>query len=338
MPEYADFKVRLEKEVFDETHPAGTIISQKPEAGKEVAPGTEIFVVVSKGPAEVDVPMINVVGWEEKQALNALNNLDMNLQYALQEEASDTVPAGYIIRTEPVEGTNLVAGQTVTLVISSGKPEKTIEMMDLVDEDVDAAKVILDNLEMDLEIVIEEIFDSVIKEGNVVKTDPAKGEALSSGQTVTLYVSKGQDLKVIPKILGKNMVDAASLLNQAGFENYESKDVESTEPAGTVVGFETEDGKTLKEGDKVDVNTKLYILISKGPAMVKKNVTIDLKGAADEGNVTIKILRQGSNTPVFEGTVTMGQTSVVLENQEGYGDVYYEIFVHDTSWIQKVTF
>ena len=34
----------------------------------------------------------------------------------------------------------------------------------------------------------------------------------------------------------------------------------------------------------------------------------------------------------------MGQTSVVLEDQEGNGDVYYEIYGPDVSWIEKVTF
>ena len=341
LPEYDNFTIKLNETVHNDTYAAGMVIDQKPSAEEKVAPGTEIFLTVSLGPAKVEVPMPDLVGWEKGQAMSALNNLDMGLKIVEVPEFHDTVKEGYIIRTEPVEGTNLEVDQTVTIVVSAGKEEKIVEMDDLVGEDAEAAQIILNNLEMELDIVLEEVFDSKIEEGNVVKTVPAAGESLRTGQTVTLYISKGADLKAIPDVIGKNMVDAASQLSRAGLVNYESKSVESNEPAGTVVGLETEDGKTLKLGDKVDVNAKIFVLVSEGPAQVptvKKNVVIDLRGLTEEGPCTIKILRQGSDVPVFEGEIPMGQTTVTIPDQEGNGDVYYEIFGADISWIEKVTF
>ncbi len=39
---------------------------------------------------------------------------------SVQQEASDTVAAGNIVRTDPVSGTELAAGETVTVVVSTG--------------------------------------------------------------------------------------------------------------------------------------------------------------------------------------------------------------------------
>ena len=341
LPEYENFTIKLNETVYNDNYAAGMVIDQRPAADEKVAPGTEIFLTVSLGPAKVDVPMPNLVGWEKGQAISALGNLDMGLKIVEVPEFNDTVKEGYIIRTEPVEGTNLEVDQNITIVVSSGKEEKIVEMDDLVGEDAEAAQILLNNLEMELQIVVEEIFDSAVKAGNVVKTVPAAKESLRTGQTVTLYVSKGADMKVIPDVMGKNMVDAASQLSKAGLVNYESKTVESSEAAGTVVGIETEEGRSLKLGDKVDVSAKLFVLVSKGPAQapaVKKNVVIDLRGLTEEGPCTVKILRQGSTQPVFEGEVPAGQTTVTIKGQEGSGDVYYEIFGAGTSWIEKVTF
>lgn len=46
------FNIRIVREDFSDTVPLGNVISQKPEAGTKLAPGSDIDVVVSKGPIE----------------------------------------------------------------------------------------------------------------------------------------------------------------------------------------------------------------------------------------------------------------------------------------------
>ena len=46
------FNIQIVREDFSETVPVGNVISQDPAAGTEVAPGSKIYVVLSKGPIE----------------------------------------------------------------------------------------------------------------------------------------------------------------------------------------------------------------------------------------------------------------------------------------------
>ena len=336
LPEYADFEIKLNEEVYNDQYAAGMVIEQKPGKDEQVVKGTEIFVTVSMGPQIVEVPMPNVVSWEHQQAIQALTDLQLGLEIVEGEEASETIAAGYVIRTEPGEGANLTAGQKVTIYVSTGKAEKIAQMDNLVNEDLEAAEIILNNLEMDLEIVTEEVFDNEVKEGHIVKTVPARGEQLVSGQTVTLYVSKGKDMKVIPDVLGKDKMDAASILAKAGLVNYKAEPVESNQKADTVVGLKV-DGKTVNLGDKVEADVVVTILYAVNPT-VKKDVT--LRGLGEltaAGPCVITVLR--GEVTVFEDEIPQGQDYLVIKNQEGSGEVEYEIVVGDSSWkTVKVTF
>ncbi len=60
----------------------------------------------------------SVSGMSQGEATTALE--DAGYVVEVEQEASDTVPAGDIIRTEPEAGTALASGQTVTLVVSTG--------------------------------------------------------------------------------------------------------------------------------------------------------------------------------------------------------------------------
>ncbi len=337
LPEYADFTIKLNEEVYNDQYAAGMIIGQRPTDNEEVVKGTEIFVTVSLGPQVVEVPMPNVVNWERQQAIQTLSDLLLGLELVEAEEPSETVAAGYVIRTDPVEGANLTPAQKVTIYVSTGKAEKVAQMDDLVNEDVEAAQIILNNLEMDLDIEIEEIFDAKIKEGYVVRTTPAKGEQLVSGQTVILYVSKGKDMKVIPDVLGKDKMDAASILAQAGLVNYKAEPVESNQAADTVVGLKV-DGKTVNLGDKVDADAVVTILYAVTPT-VTKNVT--LTGLAEltaNGPITVTVERD--DVEVFEGELVQGQDSLVLKKQTGSGTVEYDVLDANGNRLKtiKVTF
>jgi len=51
----AKLKISIAKEVFSETHPEGTVVSQEPAGGSRVRKGSLVKVVVSKGPRPIKV-------------------------------------------------------------------------------------------------------------------------------------------------------------------------------------------------------------------------------------------------------------------------------------------
>ena len=326
------------KEEYDDTYPAGQIIEQRPEAGVQIQAGQSVWVVVSKGEAPKVIQMPNVVDWELSQAERALNNLSLNLQIKVEEEFNDKVAKDSVIRTEPMAQTELSADQTITLFVSLGAEIKTSTMPDVLGETKEDATRILNSQELDLDVQVEEVFDSAVAAGSIVRTEPAAREELKTGQKVTLFVSKGPQLVQIKNLAGLSVDAAVSILKDDGFNNYEIDTVESEEPQDTIIELKSEN-KVLQPGDEVDVNAKIILCVSKGPAgqpQVTKNVVINLRGSTAAGECLVVITRDGNE--VYRGTVAQGVDQVTLKDQVGSGTVYYEVIIADEGWIEKVSF
>ena len=98
----------------------GGVIRTEPGRGGRVDAGSEIVVVISEGLGSVVVP--DVVGLTSSEAFVVLG--DAGLGWVETTEASETVPAGGVIRTEPGPGEGVDAGSEVVVVVSQG-PEDT---------------------------------------------------------------------------------------------------------------------------------------------------------------------------------------------------------------------
>ena len=105
------------RQEFDEEADDGIILSTDPVAGEALHKGDTITFVISKGPPTV--PLINCEKQERSWAEDQLKNV-LGLDVVVHEEASDTVQEGYIIRQNPAATTEVPAGSTVELWVSTG--------------------------------------------------------------------------------------------------------------------------------------------------------------------------------------------------------------------------
>ncbi len=112
------------QKVYDDEVAADIIISTTPAANEELHKGDTITFVISRGPQTV--PLINCVGQERSWAEDQLKNV-LGLEVVVHEEASDTVQEGYIIRQDPTGTTEVPAGSTVELWVSTGPEDSTGE-------------------------------------------------------------------------------------------------------------------------------------------------------------------------------------------------------------------
>ncbi|MEY4230223.1 MAG: hypothetical protein RLZZ362_1072, partial [Actinomycetota bacterium] len=121
--------LQADQQVFDETVPAGTILSwsvpSQPGlvAGDTVLPGTLVSAVVSGGPEPRVVPAL--AGLSVADATAQLAALDLVL-VQVPDEFSPTVPAGGIARQDPAAGTGLAPGASVTVAVSKGPDVVTV--------------------------------------------------------------------------------------------------------------------------------------------------------------------------------------------------------------------
>jgi len=116
----ADLKVTIDREFSDKVKDDFAIRTVPPE-GTEVTKGTRVRLLVSQGPEQVTVP--DVTGLTREAAEARLR--DEGLEVAAEEQESDE-PEGDVISQSPGAGAEVNRGDTVTITVSTGRPQVTV--------------------------------------------------------------------------------------------------------------------------------------------------------------------------------------------------------------------
>jgi eukaryotic-like serine/threonine-protein kinase len=146
-------------------------------------------------------------------------------------------------------------------------------------------------------------FDHTVAAGLVVGTTPAEGSRIRKDGTVTVTVSKGQDLVAVPdKLVGAQQADAEAALNAAVLKAtyVEGKHYSDTAPLGAVIAA------SAKPGDQLERSSEVQLTVSDGPAPV---TIVSVVGATqDEASKQLDSLGlKVALTPAFSDTVPAGR-------------------------------
>lgn len=193
---------------------------------------------------------------------------------------------GEVLRQTPAAGMTVKKGKTVSLTVN-GEAEQVVV------EDVKGYKQqdAYDTLKaLNLSPKIQAVADDDTAVGYVVKTDPAAGSTVSTGTTVTIYVSSGpsKESAVIPNIVGYQYSAAKEELEAAGFVVTAEYDDESDKDENTVLSVSPNEGEKAKTGSVVTVT------VSSGKG-AQKDVYYDIPlpgGVSDD--LTMKIYVDGT--------------------------------------------
>jgi beta-lactam-binding protein with PASTA domain len=121
--ERAGFVVNAETEESDA--PEGTVIEQDPGGGSRVEEGSQVTIVVSRGPGDVSVP--NVVGQSQESASARLAALGLDVRITTRDTDSESED-GRVLDQSPEAGTDLPPGSEVTIVVGSFvEPEEPLD-------------------------------------------------------------------------------------------------------------------------------------------------------------------------------------------------------------------
>ena len=164
-----------ETPVHDETVAAGSVISTDPAVGSAVSPESIVTLVVSDGPAPVQVP--DVAGRTYDEAAQVVTSARLSPTRA-DDAFSSTVEAGKVIGTNPSAGTSVSRDSSVAIVVSKG-PE-LIEVPPLVGLTLEAAQAALQARGFEVDTV------SYLPGRLVRSSNPAAGSKVGRGTKVTL--------------------------------------------------------------------------------------------------------------------------------------------------------
>lgn len=193
---------------------------------------------------------------------------------------------GEVLRQTPAAGMTVKKGKTVSLTVNGEAEQVVVEdVKGYKQQDAyDALKA------LNLSPKIQAVADDDTAVGYVVKTDPAAGSTVSTGTTVTIYVSSGPSTEsaVIPNIVGYQYSAAKEELEAAGFVVTAEYDDESDKDENTVLSVSPNEGEKAKKGSVVTVT------VSSGKG-AQKDVYYDIPlpgGVSDD--LTMKVYVDGT--------------------------------------------
>lgn len=225
----------------------GEVIEQSPQRGS-ITEGTRIVITVSEGKEQINLD--DFTNMLSEEAISIME--ESGLVVHTSEEMSNDIEEGYVIRHLPSAGQIVETGDSVRIFVSSG-PNK-FALSDYSGMSINDTKTALE--EMGIIVTVESVTSESVKAGFVIKQSPASGTEMKKGDKITLYVSEGPEMTVVPSLLGQTKEQAENTLKNNNLKLGNVREITSEEPAGNVVK------QSVDAGTKVEKNTVIDISIS----------------------------------------------------------------------------
>ena len=263
--EGAKLKFEVASEEYNKDVEENHVISQDPtyvEGYNKVKEGSTVKVVLSKGTEKTKVP--KVVGMSQEDAVTAIE--DAKLKAEIVEEASKKVQEGYVISQETDANTEVDAGETVKIHVSTGTEKVTVP--GVVGKSQDEAKKNLQDLGFVVTVTTTE--DSSKDNGVVLKQSLEEGKSVEKGSAITITVNKLAEIKTVPiKVNVKSLLDGNIYETSTGNETEEDKKVKNVK-LEVKVGDDTIYSQTVKASE-----TSISVGNAKGSGTTTVKVYID---------------------------------------------------------------
>ncbi len=169
---------------------SGRVIETQPAAGEEVECGSTVTLIVSKGANLITLP--DVLGDTQESAEAELERLGLIVNVDFRDADQEE---GIVIGENPGAGSELLRGDQVTIIVSTGAGSVTVPSVEGQSED--AASRLLQSRGLSVEVVARET-DDPDEDGRVLDQAPSAGSRLRQGDFVTIYVGELVEVKPEP--------------------------------------------------------------------------------------------------------------------------------------------
>ena len=138
---YSDFNIVVESSAFHEFYEKDTIYDQAINPGMTVKEGCTIKVKISSGVQSFT--LANYENYEENQVYAILT--DNEIEFNTINEYNDSIPEGYVIRTEPGADVEVDSGTVVLIYVSLGTQVSYCEVPNVLGYKLEDAKLLLNS-------------------------------------------------------------------------------------------------------------------------------------------------------------------------------------------------
>jgi serine/threonine-protein kinase len=220
---------------------------------------TLVINVTGSKPRSLQVP--DVRGQLSADAIAALQNKGFKVRS--QQKPDNTVPPDHVINTAPAGSSMVDAGDEITLNVSTGPEQREIP----------------DVASMSYADAVKKLTAAgfgKFKQGEAPSPPDLKDKVLSTlppaNQTsaitneITIVVGTGPVTREVPDVSGQTVDQATKNLNTVGFTTILTASVDSSRPAGEVIGVEP------AVGNPAAVDSPVTLKVSKGNQFVMPNL------------------------------------------------------------------
>ena len=234
--------IEVIEEVFSEDVAKGKIISTKPGGGGKISPAGTVGLVISKGKERIVIPVFK--GMTPDVVAGQISDLGLTVGQ-ISESYDMKIAAGYVIASDPKEGSEVKSKSIVNLIVSKGVEQLTLSSY--VGKGGEQALSELNDLGFDIEVKYS--FSDKVFKGQVITQSPEKAELIGKGSKIELVISKGPEFVFVPNVLGKNKNDASIDLENLGLKV-------SAKGSGKVNNINPGIGSKVKQGTVVTITLR----------------------------------------------------------------------------------
>jgi beta-lactam-binding protein with PASTA domain len=220
---------------------------------------------------------------------------------------------GKALYTDPKAGTVAATNSKVTLFV--GGPPAKVQVPSLTGLSPDDAQVQLNNLKLNLDPNYTQVdVDDPNQYGKIQRQDPTANSSVDQGSTVHLTVAKTPNQVTVPNLVGQTFTSAAKTLQNLKLVP-SKKDVDSDQPAGTVVGQEP-NGGNVAEGKSIELDvsngSQQKITMPDLTGMTQNGAVAQLQQLGWTGQATITYVRVSdpSQNGVVQATSPSANTQI----------------------------
>jgi eukaryotic-like serine/threonine-protein kinase len=203
-------RTQIAGQAYDETVRPGRVVGTDPGPGDRILKNGTVKLTLSKGPERYRVPKLT--GLDKDAAGRALAGTNLATG-KITEVYSQTAEAGRVISHTPKFDQVVKRDAQVDLVVSKGK--RPIGVPDFTGRRAREASKALGKL--GFRVRTKQEFSDTVAEGRVIAQNPNSGTRFAD-DTVELVVSKGPEVRPVPRVRGLRTAAAEQVLKRAGFQ------------------------------------------------------------------------------------------------------------------------
>ncbi len=141
-----------------------------------------------------------------------------------------------------------------------------VEVPDLIGMDIEEARAETAQVGLEIEKQNEGVFNSQFAKGKIISQFPGSGEKVRQTRKITVTISKGPQIITVPEVTNKHLREVEVLLSNQNIDIGEIEYEYNSQITDNVVI-----SQSPAAGEKIEAESKINLLVSKGPAprMVK---------------------------------------------------------------------